>query len=224
MKPLQFGGVDDHIHYLLGVPATMAPAKAAQLIKGSSSSWINTEFPALRRFAWQDGYGAFTVSKSHLQDVIAYIQNQRQGRSSQTSRFVLCPEYSTRNNSPTPQQRRRFGWEWFSACDTIQHDATRETFKLQSSSGNGRWRRVPISTSGDGAFSSTVHGSTNRTRFTNGSIRPVVRSPRAAKHHAHWRSISSVQNWLILFATSPMRHGLRNRLTLMEKSSGTPIR
>ena len=78
MKPLQIGGVDDHIHLLLGAPATMAPAKAAQLIKGGSSAWIHTEFPALRSFAWQDGYGAFTVSKSHLQDVIAYIQNQRQ--------------------------------------------------------------------------------------------------------------------------------------------------
>lgn len=78
MKPLQIGGVDDHIHMLLGDPATMAPAKAAQLIKGGASAWIHTEFPALRSFAWQDGYGAFTVSKSHLQDVIAYIQNQRQ--------------------------------------------------------------------------------------------------------------------------------------------------
>ena len=78
MKPLQIGGIDDHIQILVGAPATMAPAKAAQLIKGGSSSWIHTEFPALQRFAWQDGYGAFTVSKSHLSDVTAYIRNQRQ--------------------------------------------------------------------------------------------------------------------------------------------------
>ena len=78
MKPLQIGGVDDHIHILLGAPATMAPAKAAQLIKGGSSSWIHTEFPKLQNFAWQDGYGAFTVSKSAIPDVTTYIQNQRE--------------------------------------------------------------------------------------------------------------------------------------------------
>ena len=62
----------------------MAPAKAAQLIKGGSSAWIHTEFPARRDFAWQDGYGAFTVSKSHIADVTAYIQNQRQHHQGKT--------------------------------------------------------------------------------------------------------------------------------------------
>ena len=55
LKPLQIDGVDDHIHLLLGAPATMAPAKAAQLIKGGSSAWIHTEFPVLRNMeltAW----------------------------------------------------------------------------------------------------------------------------------------------------------------------------
>jgi len=78
MKPLQIGGVDDHIHILLGAPATMAPAKATQLIKGGSSAWIHTEFPELRNFEWQDGYGAFTVSKSAIPEVTAYIRNQRE--------------------------------------------------------------------------------------------------------------------------------------------------
>lgn len=78
MKPIQIGGVDDHIHLLLGAPETMAPSKAAQLIKGGSSAWIHTEFPNLRNFAWQDGYGAFTVSKSGLSEVKNYILNQRE--------------------------------------------------------------------------------------------------------------------------------------------------
>jgi len=71
-------GVDDHVHLLLGAPETMAPSKAAQLIKGGSSAWIHTEFPNLRNFAWQDGYGAFTVSKSGLSEVKNYILNQRE--------------------------------------------------------------------------------------------------------------------------------------------------
>ncbi len=78
MRPVQIGGVEDHVHVLLGAPATLAPSKIAQLIKGGSSAWIHTTFPALREFAWQDGYGAFSVSKSSLPDVAAYIQGQRE--------------------------------------------------------------------------------------------------------------------------------------------------
>ena len=78
MKALCIGGVEDHIHILLGAPPTIAPAKAVQLIKGGSSNWIHDKFPNLRTFAWQDGYGAFTVSKSNIPDVINYIQNQRE--------------------------------------------------------------------------------------------------------------------------------------------------
>jgi putative transposase len=78
IKPLKIGGVDDHIHMLLGAPPTLAPSKIAQLIKGGSSAWIHDTFPKLREFAWQDGYGAFTVSKSLVPDVIAYILNQRE--------------------------------------------------------------------------------------------------------------------------------------------------
>ena len=78
MKALMVGGVDDHVHLLIGGPPTIAPAKIAQLIKGGSSAWIHDEFPGLQEFAWQDGYGAFTVSKSALPDVSAYIENQRE--------------------------------------------------------------------------------------------------------------------------------------------------
>jgi putative transposase len=78
MTALQVGGIEDHIHILLGAPPTIAPSKAAQLIKGGSSKWIHETFPNMRAFAWQDGYGAFTVSKSVVPDVIKYIQSQRE--------------------------------------------------------------------------------------------------------------------------------------------------
>ena len=84
MKPLKTGGVDDHIHMLLGAPPTLAPAKIAQLIKGGSSAWIHDTFPDLRAFAWQDGYGAFTVSKSGIPDVTVYIENQREHHRTRT--------------------------------------------------------------------------------------------------------------------------------------------
>ena len=55
MKALAIGGVEDHVHILLSLPATMPIAKALQLIKGGSSKWLHDNFPAQRTFAWQKG-------------------------------------------------------------------------------------------------------------------------------------------------------------------------
>ena len=74
----QIGGIEDHIHILLHAPPTIAPSKIAQLLKGGSSKWIHETFPNMGAFAWQDGYSAFTVSKSAVPDVTRYIQNQRE--------------------------------------------------------------------------------------------------------------------------------------------------
>ncbi len=78
MTALQVGGIEDHIHALVLASPTHAPSQIAQFLKGDSSKWIHDELPNLHDFAWQDGYGAFTVSKSHLRDVIGYIQDQRE--------------------------------------------------------------------------------------------------------------------------------------------------
>jgi REP-associated tyrosine transposase len=78
MTALQVGGAEDHIHALVMAPATLSLSQMAQYLKGDSSKWIHEEFPELRGFAWQDGYGAFTVSKSNIPDVIRYIENQRE--------------------------------------------------------------------------------------------------------------------------------------------------
>lgn len=68
------GGVADHAHVLLDIPAKLDLAKAVQLIKGGSSKWCNEHLPA--RFAWQEGYYAISVSPSHREPVSRYIQNQ----------------------------------------------------------------------------------------------------------------------------------------------------
>jgi REP-associated tyrosine transposase len=78
MTALQVGGVADHIHALINAPAIFPPAQIAQHLKGDSSKWIHGEFRNMRGFSWQDGYGAFTVSKSNLPEVVRYIKNQRQ--------------------------------------------------------------------------------------------------------------------------------------------------
>jgi REP element-mobilizing transposase RayT len=76
MKLIAIGGMPDHIHLLLSLPATMSVSKAMQLLKGNSSKWIHEKFPEHRRFEWQRGYGAFSISASHKGITIEYINKQ----------------------------------------------------------------------------------------------------------------------------------------------------
>jgi putative transposase len=76
MKALCVGGVEDHVHILLTLPSTLAISKAVQLLKGNSSKWIHETFLAQRDFAWQEGYGAFSIGVSGVDDTIKYIQSQ----------------------------------------------------------------------------------------------------------------------------------------------------
>jgi REP element-mobilizing transposase RayT len=76
MVALEIGGMPDHVHLLLSIPASLAVSKAVQLLKGGSTPWIKETFPLLTGFAWQNGYGAFTVSVSQLDSVTEYIRNQ----------------------------------------------------------------------------------------------------------------------------------------------------
>jgi len=78
MTASAIGGVADHVHLLISMPTTLPVAKAVQLIKGGSSTWVHQTFPNVRKFAWQEGYGAFSVSISHLPETIAYIASQEE--------------------------------------------------------------------------------------------------------------------------------------------------
>ena len=73
-KTLIVGGTDDHVHILLSLPAAMPLAKALQLLKGSSSRWMNETHA--RGFSWQEGYGAFTLGVSQRPRTIDYIKRQ----------------------------------------------------------------------------------------------------------------------------------------------------
>jgi REP element-mobilizing transposase RayT len=77
MTALAIGGVEDHLHILLSLPSTLDVAKSMQLIKGGSSKWIHDTFPEHRSFAWQSGYGAFSIGVSQVDDTIAYISSQK---------------------------------------------------------------------------------------------------------------------------------------------------
>jgi REP element-mobilizing transposase RayT len=71
-------GPADHVHALLSVPPAASLADLIRVLKTNSSRWVHEQYPERRRFAWQAGYGAFTVSISRAEDVRAYIASQRE--------------------------------------------------------------------------------------------------------------------------------------------------
>jgi putative transposase len=75
-KLLAAGGMPDHVHLLADISKQQAIADAVRDIKSNSSGWIHDTFPRHARFAWQTGYGAFTVSFSKTDTVKRYILNQ----------------------------------------------------------------------------------------------------------------------------------------------------
>ena len=66
------------------MPPSIAVSEASKRIKGGSSGWVKENFPGCRGFSWQDGYGAFTVSKSAIPEVEEYIRNQREHHRART--------------------------------------------------------------------------------------------------------------------------------------------
>ncbi len=86
MNALAIGGVDDHVHMLVSLPATISAAKAMQLLKGNSSKWIHQTFPNLGRFAWQEGYAAFSIGVSGIESTRAYIRSQEEHHRTKTYR------------------------------------------------------------------------------------------------------------------------------------------
>lgn len=83
-KMLQLNSMPDHIHILIGLHPEQAISSIIQNVKSESSKWINNQKLTAGKFAWQDGYGAFAYSKSHLPQVIRYIQQQEQHHRKQT--------------------------------------------------------------------------------------------------------------------------------------------
>lgn len=74
MHVVAIGGMPDHAHVLVGLPPALSVAKAIQVIKANSSRWLKQQ--GVRGFAWQEEYGSFAVSKSHVPAVAAYVNSQ----------------------------------------------------------------------------------------------------------------------------------------------------
>jgi putative transposase len=94
---LKIGGVEDHVHVLNRVSKTLDVATLMRELKRDSSKWIKEENPKLADFHWQNGYGAFSISPSHVDALMEYIDNQiehHRRESFQDEFRRLCKKYA----------------------------------------------------------------------------------------------------------------------------------
>ena len=75
-RALSINSMPDHLHLFFGMRPKQSLSDLMQLVKGDSSEWINKQKLVLGKFRWQEGYGAFSYSKSHTDAVVKYILNQ----------------------------------------------------------------------------------------------------------------------------------------------------
>ena len=73
---ISINGMADHLHILIGLKPAMALANLVRDIKSDSSEWVNKKNLARGKFAWQEGYGAFSYGHSQLDTIVRYIMNQ----------------------------------------------------------------------------------------------------------------------------------------------------
>jgi putative transposase len=83
-KLLAINGMPDHIHILIGMRPTQSISDLMKEVKQSSSLWINKNKFIKQHFEWQEGYGAFSYSKSQIDNVIKYINNQEEHHKKQS--------------------------------------------------------------------------------------------------------------------------------------------
>lgn len=85
-KMLAIGGPADHVHVFFGIRATESLLDLMKAVKRSSSLWVNQNHLTRKRFEWQEGYGAFSYSKSHVSNVCNYIKHQEEHHAKQSFR------------------------------------------------------------------------------------------------------------------------------------------
>jgi putative transposase len=83
-KTIIVNGVEDHVHCFLGLKPTVSISELMKTVKAKSSKYINDHQLTKTRFEWQEGYGVFSYSHSHINSVYKYIENQEEHHKKQT--------------------------------------------------------------------------------------------------------------------------------------------
>ncbi len=79
-RVLALNGLADHVHLVVSLPAKHAPSEIAKQLKGASTAWVRrtvrSQQPlSAEPFGWQDNYGCFSLSRTHLPQAVAYVEN-----------------------------------------------------------------------------------------------------------------------------------------------------
>ena len=80
------GNIEDHIHVAASIPPKLAVADCVKHFKGASSHYVNHQPGASGGFGWQDGYGALTFGDRAMEDIVAYVRNQKEHHRQKTTR------------------------------------------------------------------------------------------------------------------------------------------
>jgi putative transposase len=83
-KSIIINGLSNHVHILFGLNPSISVSDTVHDVKRSSTLFINKERLCLGRFSWQEGYGAFSYSRSQISDIYKYIENQEYNHKSKT--------------------------------------------------------------------------------------------------------------------------------------------
>ena len=101
-KTLAINGTDNHVHLLVKIPTRLSAARLMNQVKGVSSLLAHTHYPDNTLFAWQDGYGVFSVGRNQTKAVIAYIANQK----THHAEHNLHPEWEETDEPYLPKASR----------------------------------------------------------------------------------------------------------------------
>ena len=85
-QAFRVGGIDDHVHIACSLPRTLTVSKLVEEIKTSTSIWMKEQDGASKSFAWQAGYGAFSLGQSQLPAILQYIDRQQEHHKKRTFR------------------------------------------------------------------------------------------------------------------------------------------
>ena len=96
---IAIGGMEDHVHLLVRMPATLSAAALVKQVKGASSHLVNPVHGQGATFRWQGRYGAFSVSRQHVERIRRYVLNQESHHREGRTALYLEPEFIPNENS-----------------------------------------------------------------------------------------------------------------------------
>lgn len=124
---LRAGGLADHAHLLAKLSPTIAISDGLRLVKANSSKWVNEHHPSNRKFQWQSGYAAFSVSESQAATVKRYIDNQQkhhQTRSFDDEFLAMLKRHNTSSTTRSSSSSKRLSSDQFASQHSTHKEAT----------------------------------------------------------------------------------------------------